>query len=329
MLYNNLGNSDMLISRIGLGTLHHGVYVGLKESERLINKAIDLGINFIETAPIYGKGHSESLVGKNIKHFRSEIFLSTKVGLVQDTLPSGDFGVKNQVLSKQNIKASVENSLKSLQSDYIDLLQLHAFDSSTPIEETFEVLEELRKEGKIKYFGCSNYSPSELNIALQLNNPFFVSCQAHYNIVERFVEEKLLPICSEKKMGVIFNRVLARGTLSNKYLNGSIPSQSRAYSSNRIQKLLEPEFLSMIEVLQQWAKEKQMSVIQCGLSWIISRPLSNCALIGVRSEEQLVECIKSIEFPISLKEWEELDEIFENNHWLAEILKKPKVYLEK
>jgi aryl-alcohol dehydrogenase-like predicted oxidoreductase len=329
MQYNQLGNSDLQVSKIGLGALHHGVYLGLKESEKLINRALDLGINFIETAPIYGKGCSESFIGTAIRQKRSQIIISTKVGLKATSSPDGDFGVEVQALTKKHVKESAEHSLTSLRSDYIDLLQLHAFDPTTALEETIEALEELCQEGKIRYFGCSNYSPEELEVLLTCESSYFISCQAHYNIFERMVEKELLPICSSNELGVICNRVLARGILSSKYLKGCIPKNSRAAQSNRIRKLLDPDVLEMVKVLQDWAKEKQITVTQCGLAWTMSQSSVNCALIGVRNEEQLRECVQAIDIELPLTEWQEIEQIFEDKHWLSRILHTPRVYLEK
>jgi 1-deoxyxylulose-5-phosphate synthase len=161
MTYRQLGDSSLEVSTIGLGTTHFGAFVDAEQSATIIGHAIDSGISLIDTAPVYGEGRSEEIVGDAIRTRRDEVVLATKMGLVIDRRKDGSFGTTEQPLTARNIRNSVEQSLRNLKTDRIELLQLYFFDDATPLDESLEELSRLQTEGKLLNIGCSNYSPDE------------------------------------------------------------------------------------------------------------------------------------------------------------------------
>lgn len=235
----NLGYSDIDVSVVGVGALHFGIFLDGKSTTHLVHKAIDCGLNYIDTAPLYGRGNSESFVGAAIQDRRSEVVLSTKVGLSPTVTPTGEFGVEVKLLTSKNIRRSLEKSLTNLRTDYIDVYNLHAFDPYTPLAETLGVLEDLINEGKVRAIGCSNYNQDELGAAFEAQDRAgfqrFAGAQVHYNILERQAENSFVPKCIEAQCGVVSNRSLARGVLAGQYTPGKLPPEgSRGASCSRI-----------------------------------------------------------------------------------------------
>ena len=323
MQYRRLGNSSLNVSVLGLGALHFGAYVDIKEVNQIIDRAMDIGINFIDTSPNYGNGNSESIVGKSLKGCRDRVIVSTKAGLKAITKPNGTFGNEVARLTRNYLRKNVENSLKYLRTDYIDLFQLHAFDYQTPMEDTLEVLDELIHEGKIRYLACSNYSPKEFEISMEtaklLGIPSFDASQCQYNIIERKAELELIPACIKNKTSTICNRALSRGILSGKYRKGlPIPKGSRGEVSERVRCLLTKERLSLIEALEVLAIKRGKTIVELALAWLLSREGITSVLVGVRNIEQLESCTKAVEWSISKGEVIEVDKVIKKMGLLSQ-----------
>ncbi len=333
MKYRQLGNSDLKVSVLGLGTLHFGVFCDLKSTKRIIHKSIDLGINFIDTAPLYGKGNSEIFIKEAIKGQRDKVILSTKVGLEPNFGSDGSFGVSVKPLTEENIRDGIEKSLLALGTDYIDLFQVHAFDPNTPIEVTLHVLEELVNEGKIRYFGCSNYDDQQLKLAsdtAKQHSNKFVSCQIHYNMIERKAEHKMIPLCVANDISVICYRAMARGILSGKYrFKQPLPENSRAVTSYRVKRWLSKEILLLIESLDKFSMEHRHNVAELSLAWLFSDPNVSLVVIGVRDLDQLNANVRSVQWDLTAAERLGVNTIIEQCGLMNYVNSMPEVFLEK
>jgi len=286
----------MNLPPFGIGTLHFGSSLNKKICKEIIFKAVDLGVNFFDTSPLYGNALSEEILGGIFSEIRQPVFIATKVGLQQAQRKDGQFGVEIIKLTEQNLRKSVENSLKKLKKETIDLLTLHAFDPHTPISETLDALIQLHQEGKIRYLGCSNYNPEQLKCLLKeikkKSCSFFLTAQCHYNMIERRAGVSFIPFCEKNGLQIIINRALARGALSGQYVASAIyPEQSRAAKSWRIRKWLTFERISLIETLSRLSKKKNLSLTEIALIWLKKNHPKSVPLLGVRNAEQLNQCL--------------------------------------
>lgn len=334
MQYRKLGNSSLEASVLGVGGLHFGVFCNQQETTRIISRALDLGINFIDTAPMYGNGNSERFIKNAIKGRRKQVLISTKVGLEPHFLKEGTFGVKVVPLKKIVIRQSVEKSLANLGIDYIDLYQVHAFDATTPMEETAEALKELVDEGKIRFAGCSNYDYAEFidtaTTARENKLLRFVSLQCHYNLIERRAEQEIVPACIEHNCSIICYRALCRGILTGKYkLNQPLPEGSRAHISNRVRRWLSKDTLMLTQALEGFALSRGRSLTEVAIAWLLNRPAVAVVLAGMRSIEHLEVCCKSTDWHLSKAEMEEIDKIISSLSLTAQVNSLPETFLEK
>ena len=218
MEYRNLGNCGLKVSEIGLGGNNFGWHIGEEESINVIHHALDLGINFIDTADFYGQQHSEEYVGKALKGKRSDVIIATKFGAPTCTGPN-DSGT-----SRYHLMKAIDASLKRLLTDYIDLYYIHWPDPTTPLEETLRTLDNLVRSGKVRYIGCSNFAAWQLSEALWIsktnNLESFIVIQSQYNLVQRQIESEIVPCCQAHSIGVVPFGPLAGGFLTGKYQRG-------------------------------------------------------------------------------------------------------------
>jgi aryl-alcohol dehydrogenase-like predicted oxidoreductase len=327
-----LGSSDLSVSVVGLGGLHFGVFLNEDEARHLVHQAVDLGINFIDTAPLYGNGQSEAYIGRAIAGIRKKIFLTTKVGLRRvDT--DGRFSVTVDPLNETNIRKSLEKSLKALGTDYLDLYQLHAFDERVPIEETLEVLQKLMNEGKIRSAGCSNFNGQEFQKAMEsaekFGRPGFASCQTHYNLLERRAEAELIPACRRWKTPVFCNRALARGILSGKYPpGGSLPVNSRAQFSERLRNCLSEKTLLVTQALKFFAEDRGHTATELAIAWLFSSGHVDGVLAGARDIDQMKEWIRGADWHLSAGEKESVQKILESFSLTTALRQMPRRFLE-
>lgn len=321
--------NNLKISSIGLGALHFGVFTNQYKSSKIIDCALDSGINYIDTAPLYGNGASEEILGNSIKGKRNKILICTKFGL-KKVIRKNNFGVEVMKLNKNNLEKSLIDSLKKMQTDYIDIFQLHAFDKKTNLNETLSTLLDFKKRGMIRYIGISNYIPSEFQQIIDLckeKKSQIDTMQFHYNFIERKAENTVLKQAKINDIIPIAYRGLARGVLSNKYLNGKIPLNSRAYKSNRVKSLLNQELINTLKKINYICKINNTSLLNFSLSWLIKQ---NCsAVIGVRSIKQLKESIHSLNLKITNSFYDDIEKCIYSSNYIDRIYQMPKVYFEK
>ncbi len=288
MKYRQLGASDLQVSEISLGSwLTYGVGVELDSAKACVDKAFDLGINFIDTANVYGRGAAESVLGELLAgRPRDSYVLATKVfGQMSDT---------DQGLSRAQIEKQIDASLQRLRVDQVDLYQCHRYDPNTPLEETMEALSEVVKAGKARWIGFSEWSPANIEAAFALTGvERFVSSQPQYSLLYRRPEAKVIPLCAANGVSQIVWSPLAQGVLSGKYQPGAaLPPQSRATSdsmSGAMQNWLRPEILERVQELKPIAAKAGVSLTQFSLAWVLREPNVASAIVGASRPEQLEE----------------------------------------
>ena len=291
MKYRKLGDSDLTISEISLGSwLTYGVGVEADKARACLETAFDVGINFIDTANVYGRGAAETFLGEALKSRpRDSYVLATKVYFpMSDT----DFG-----LSRAQIEKQLEASLKRLQTDYVDLYQCHRYDSGAPLEETMEALNRAVESGKVRYIGFSEWPADKIREALDLSQSRglakFVSSQPQYSLVWREPEEAVIPLCSDNGISQIVWSPLGQGVLTGKYdPDQPPPAGTRATSEEMggfIKRLMQPELLRAVRQLKPIAEEAGLTLPQFALAWILREPNVASAIIGASRPEQVIE----------------------------------------
>lgn len=317
MEYQRLGRTGLKVSTICLGTMQFGWSTEEDEAFRIMSRAVELGCNFLDTADVYSRwvegnpgGVAETIIGNWLRQAavrREDIVIATKVrGRMSDN-------VNDQGLSRHHIMNAVENSLRRLQVDYIDLYQMHAYDAETPQEETLRALDELVRQGKVRYIGVSNYPAWRLAKALWIsdvrNLARFDSLQPHYNYVHRSeFERELQPLCLEEGIGVIPYSPLGGGFLTGKYRRDSpLPESDRAEGVQR--RHMNEKGFSALDKLEQIGHHRGASIAQTAIAWVLANPAVTSAIIGANSIEQLEDTFRGAEFSLSAAEKEALDAV--------------------
>ena len=300
MEYKTLGRAGVKVSPLCLGTMMFGGPTNEKDSIRIIHRALDAGINFMDTANVYNDGESERVIGKAVRSNREKWIIATKVhgSMGDDVNQSGSHRV--------NIMSAVEASLKRLGTDYIDVYYLHRWDASTRIAESLRALDDCVRLGKVRYIACSNFEAWRVCEALwtseKLGLEEFVCVQPLYNIVNRDAEVELLPFCEKYGVGVVPYSPLARGVLSGKYLVGQEPPKgSRAARKDRriLQTELREESYEVARQLKPLADAHGKTLTQFALAWVLANPLITSAIIGPRTMEQLEDNLGCLDCALS------------------------------
>ncbi|MGC6587814.1 aldo/keto reductase [Paenibacillus sp. Dod16] len=308
MNYRRLGNSGLKVSQLGLGTNAFGKRADQGTSARIIDHALDHGINFIDTANIYAGSESERIIGEALAGKRHNVVLATKAGLV-----SGQ-GPNERGSSRYHLQQELEDSLKRLKTDYVDLYQIHTFDPHTPLEETLRTLDDMVSSGKVRYIGASNYAAWEIMKALGISElrgyARYVSTQTSYSLADRTPELELVPLCLDQGVGIIPYFPLAGGILTGKYGQGaSTPSGSRAETDPNFNRFLEDRNLKLGQQVSQLAAEHGHSPSALSLAWLMNRPAVSTVIVGATKTEQLDDNLKSLEIEIDETLGSSLDEI--------------------
>lgn len=306
MEYRQLGRSGLKVSAIGLGGNTFGNGADEAQTGRIINHALDIGVNFIDTADIYSRGVSETFVGKAVGGRRREAIIATKVCGRMGDRPN-DAG-----LSRKHVTEGIEDSLRRLNTDYVDLYQLHNVDAGTPIYETLSTLDDLVRQGKVRYVGCSNFLAWQICEALwaadRKDLTPFVSVQPRYNLLDRAIERELRPFCRQYGIGIIPYSPLASGILTGKYKPGEAPPpDTRAGRQPRLQQRLTDETLGKVDRLSRWAKERDHTVGELALAWLLSRPEVSTIIAGATRPEQVEENARAVEWKLSEADLEAID----------------------
>src|SRR5215469_13590630 len=295
MDFRRLGDSGLEVSVLCLGTMMFGDRTDASVSRNIVASAFDAGVNFIDTADVYSKGASESIVGPAIKANRARWILATKVGNVMTAKPH-DGG-----LSRRWIMQACEESLKRLATDYIDIYYLHKDDTETPLAETIAAVGDLIRAGKIRYFGVSNYRgwriAEVVALCAELGVPRPVVCQPYYNAFNRMPEVEILPACDYYGLGVVPYSPLARGILTGKYLPGSEPSaESRFGRKDRrmMETEFRPESIAMAQTIKAHAQKKGLTATQFALAWVLNNEIVSSVIAGPRSFEQWTDYLSAL-----------------------------------
>lgn len=285
--YRQLGRNGVRVSNLCLGTMMFGGPTSEADSIKIVDKALDLGINFIDTANMYSAGGSEVVVGKALAGKRDRVVLATK-GRNKTGEGPNDHGA-----SRLHLMRELDASLKRLGTDYVDLYYVHTPDYSTPIEETMRALDDMVRSGKVHYLACSNFRAWRVCEALWTSDKHnlhkFACVQPLYNLVNRDIEVELLPLCKEHGLGVVSYSPLARGILSGKYKsNQPFPAGSRAARNDvRMQQAeLRDESLDVAQQLSDYCAKKGCATSHFALAWCLANPILTSIILGPRTMEQ-------------------------------------------
>ncbi len=313
-----LGKTDLNVSRLCLGTMTMGWTSDKKDSFAVMDYALEQGINFFDTADVYSfwaegndGGVAETWIGEWLKDrgSRDRVILATKARGRMWPGPDGEG------LSQTHLMRAVEDSLRRLQVETIDLYQSHWPDENTPLEETFRAFETMIQQGKVRYVGCSNYTAEQLKAALQVsaghNLPRYESLQPHYNLVHRQeYEAELMDLCRRENLGVIPYSALAGGFLTGKYRRrGEIPRDSRGYGNDRMRAYMNDRGYDLIDALAEIADAHRATPAQTAIAWMLANPTVTSAIIGANTVDQLAETIKAAAMRLSPEEKERLDNL--------------------
>lgn len=286
MEQRRFGPTGIRVSELCLGTMTFGREADEATSRAIVDRFLDAGGNFLDTADMYGRGTSEEIVGRSLEGRRDEVVLATKV-----RFPVGE-GPNDQGASRRHIREGIEHSLRRLHTEWVDLYQIHCWDPLTSLEETLSTLDDLVREGKVRYIGASNYTGWQLAKALGVSalrgwEPF-VCLQPQYSLVVRGAERELLPLCRAENLAVIPWSPLGRGTLTGKYKpDEEPPDDTRGADDPLTERLLNERTFEIVNAVDKVAGELGRSHAQVALQWVLSRPGVTAPIIGVRNLDQL------------------------------------------
>jgi aryl-alcohol dehydrogenase-like predicted oxidoreductase len=303
MKHRKLGNTGLIVSELALGTMQFGGKMnmgnlGQEDTTRMVKLALDRGINFIDTADVYSLGESETLVGNALKGVRQDIVLATKV-----RLPMSE-NLNRSGATRVNIMREVEGSLQRLQTDYIDLYQIHGWDSNTPLEETVRTLDDLVRHGKVRYIGLSNFMSWQAATAVMLQEHLglekFVTAQMYYSLVGRGLEYEFQSFADHYNIGILVWSPLAGGFLSGKYSRANpAPAGTRFAEAGAFVPFDKEMGYRVVEVLKQMAYQHNASPARVALAWVLGRPAVTSVIVAARKAEQLEDNIAAADLQLS------------------------------
>jgi aryl-alcohol dehydrogenase-like predicted oxidoreductase len=309
MEYRRLGNSGLQVSVIGLGTNNFGPRMDYPAAERVLRQAVDVGINFIETSNTYGGGQAEEFIGKALRGNRTQVLVATKVASNM-----GD-GPNMHGASRKHIMEQIDISLKKLQTDYLDLYQIHYYDPFTPMEETLRTMDTLVHQGKVRYLGCSNFAAwhvaEAMGVARALGLEPLVSVEPEYSMLKRAIEKELLPCCTRYNLGILPYFPLASGFLTGKYKRGQQAAEGTRFSiqTQRAETILTPENFDVLEKLESFAAARSRPLVELAFAWLLAHPQVSSVIAGATTPEQITANAKAADWHLSVEEMHELDGI--------------------
>jgi len=318
MKYIRLGNTGLKVSRICLGTMTYGSpkwrewVLSEEESRPFIKRSLEAGINFFDTADMYSLGESEAVLGRALKEFakREQVVIATKVFNPMSDDPN------DRGLSRKHIFDSIDASLRRLQTDYVDLYQIHRWDNETPIEETLEALHDLVKAGKVRYIGASSMYAWQFAKALYLADLHgwtrFVSMQNHYNLVYREEEREMLPLCWAEGIGVIPWSPLARGFLAGNRQKETKGETTRAKTDDFAHQLYyQDSDFQVVERVVELAQKRGIAPAQIALAWLLHQPGVTAPIIGASKMNHLEDALAALEIKLTDEECQSLEEFYQ------------------
>lgn len=318
MEYIRFGNSGLKVSRICLGAMTYGKpterwtwALNEEQSRPFIQKALELGINFFDTADVYSAGSSEEVLGAALKEFarRDEVVITTKVFNPMSAAPN------DRGLSRKHIMSAIDASLRRLKTDYVDLYQIHRWDYHTPIEETMEALHDIVKAGKARYIGASSMYSWQFAKALYTADLHgwtrFVSMQPHYNLIYREEEREMLPFCLDQKIAVIPWSPLARGLLArNRSRERNETLRARTDEFGKLLYKMDSDF-DIIDRLTEIATQKGLPNARVALAWMMSKPVITAPIIGASKPGHIEDAVASLTVKLSQDEIARLEELYQ------------------
>jgi aryl-alcohol dehydrogenase-like predicted oxidoreductase len=316
MLYSQLGNTGTFVSRLCFGTMTFGgsgtIYAAIggltqEEASALVAQSLDAGVNFFDSANVYSMGESETMLGRALGAKRKEVVIASKV------FGRMGSGANDVGLSRIHILRAIEDSLKRLGTDYIDLYQIHGFDALTPMEETLSALTDLVRQGKVRYIGCSNLAAwhivKALGISARRHLEKFVTLQAYYSLAGRDLERELVPMMLDQKLGLLVWSPLAGGFLSGKFTRGGVSDEDSRRSKFGFPPVNLEKTYDIIEAMQEIAKEKSATVAQIALAWLLHQPCTTSVIIGAKKASQLKDNLASVDVKLAAEDLEKLDKV--------------------
>jgi aryl-alcohol dehydrogenase-like predicted oxidoreductase len=312
MQKRKLGNTDMELTTVGLGTWAMGGPWQFgwgpqddDEARAAVAAALEHGINWIDTAPIYGLGHSEELVGQVLRQTRHKPYIATKCGLLWN-----DRREKVPCLKPESVRQECDASLERLGVDVIDLYQMHWPQPPESVEAGWEAMVQLHDEGKVRYIGVCNYSVAQLERISSIGVP--ATLQPPYNMIRRDVEDELLDYCAEHEMGVVAYSPMSRGLLTGKFTPERLAGLSPDDHRHRSYEFQEPDFsatLELVEHLKNIAQRNGRTCAQLAISWVLRRPEVTSAIVGARRPDQIAETVQASDWNLSDDEIEEIERL--------------------
>lgn len=307
MLYRQLGQAGARVSVVGLGANRFGSKeVAQAEVDRIIDAAIDCGVNFIDTANVYNDGGSEETLGHALKGRMDKVVLATKFSFRRKRSDANSWGA-----SRYHMMQAVEQSLRRLQSDHIDLYYAHRWDDTTPIEETLRAFDDLIRMGKVRYIGASQYASWQLahaNLLAEFKGwSAFVVIQAEYNLLKRDAERELLPYCRAHRVGFVPYHPLAGGFLTGKYEQGKPPPLgSRGETVKNVQALMTETNFHKVAQLLTWARDHGRGVNELAQAWLLAQPQVCSVITGATKLEQLTSNVKAADWNLTADQLTEI-----------------------
>ncbi len=306
MEYRYLGRSGLQVSAIGLGTNNFGGRLDAAASAVVINHALDMGINMIDTSNSYGGTYSEEYIGRALKGKRHQAVIATKVS---SRMADGPNNAGN---SRKHIMTEVENSLRRLKTDYIDLYQIHWQDANVPIEETLRALDDLVRQGKARYIGCSNFMAWQVCEAVWTSRALgvtaFASVQPKYSLMDRAIEAELTPFCREYRIGILPYFPLENGFLTGKYKRGQVAPQGTRLADGDRGMFTDANF-DLLEALEAFCAERGRSVLELAFAWLLANPDVSSVIAGATRAEQVVANAKAAAWTLTAQELAEVNAI--------------------
>jgi 1-deoxyxylulose-5-phosphate synthase len=311
MRYKRLGRTGLKVSEICLGTMTFGSQADEQASRAIVRRALDAGVNFFDTANVYNAGVSEEFTGRALEGVRRDIVLATKVHGKMGPGPN------DQGQSRKHIMDAIEQSLRRLGTDYIDLYQVHRFDPTTPLEETLRALDDLVHSGKVRYLGASNYAAWQLCTALWTSDKVGLArydcVQPRHNLISRAIELELLPLCQAHGVGVIVYNPLAGGMLTGKHRRQVPPAAGTRFDINPMyhNRYWQERVFDAVDRFRDIAAGTGHSIAQVALAWSLANPIVTSAILGASRVDQLEETLPAVDITLSAEHLQQLDELWE------------------